>query len=96
MAQQLVKELDELKQENNFWVYEYNLNEENVLQNVMWMSPEGVCLWEQYSDVVLNDCTVCTNHFKLPLSTWCIVDNNNKTRIVAAAFMASETTEDHE
>jgi hypothetical protein len=96
MAQQLVKELDELKQENNFWVYEYNLNEENVLQNVMWMSPEGICLWEQYSDVILNDCTACTNRFKLPLSTWCIVDNNNKTRIVAAAFMASETTEDHE
>src|SRR5437868_13167611 len=57
------------------------------------MSPSQIALWLEYHDVVLNDNTVKTNRYNMPLSLFLIVDNNTKSRLVAQSFVSDETVE---
>ena len=57
------------------------------LNGVFWMTSEQQMLYNRYNDVILHDNTALTNHYKWPLSLFVIVDCDNKTRLLAQAFI---------
>ena len=57
------------------------------LNGVFWMTSEQQMLYNRYNDVILHDNTALTNHYKWPLSLFVIVDCDNKTRLLAQAFV---------
>ena len=63
------------------------------LNGIFWMTSEQQMLYNQYNDVILHDNTALTNHYKWPLSLFVIVDCDNKTRLLAQAFVQDETLE---
>jgi transposase-like protein len=59
------------------------------------MSGEQQLLYAKYHDVLLHDNTALTNKYKWPLSLFLIVDCNNKSRLLAQAFIQDETEESY-
>ena len=94
-AARLLTTLINRKSHNSEWVVEFELDNENRLTRLFWMSPEQVILWLEYHDVILNDNTAKTNRYQMPLSLFLIVDNNTKSRLVAQALVSDETTESY-
>jgi len=74
-------------------VLEFQLNDENRLTRLFWMSSSQIALWLEYHDVVLNDNTAKTNHYNMPLSLFLIFDNNTKSRLIAQSLVSDETVE---
>src|SRR2546425_5434964 len=94
-ASNLLKTLIQNKSNDPGWFVEFQLNDENRLTRLFWMSPSQIALWLEYHDVVLNDNTAKTNRYQMPLSLFLIVDNNTKSRLVAQALVSDETTESY-
>jgi hypothetical protein len=82
-ASRLLKTLIERKSADPGWFIEFELDQENRLTRLFWMSPAQISLWIEYHDVILNDNTAKTNRYQMPLSLFLIVDNNTKSRLVA-------------
>ncbi len=94
-ASRLLTTLMNRKSNDPEWVVEFELDDENRLTRIFWMSPAQVVLWLEYHDVVLNDNTAKTNRYQMPLSLFLIIDNNTRSRLVAQALVSDETTESY-
>ena len=94
-ASRLLTTLIDRKAHDPEWVVEFELDNENWLTRLFWMSPAQVILWLEYHDVILNDNTAKTNHYQMSLSLFLIVDNNTWSRLVAQALVSDETTESY-
>src|SRR5205085_4345783 len=92
-ASNLLKTLIQNKSNDPGWFVEFQLNDENRLTRLFWMSPSQIALWLEYHDVVLNDNTAKTNRYNMPLSLFLIVDNNTQSRLVAQSLVSDETVE---
>jgi len=92
-ASNLLKTLIQNKSNDPGWFVEFQLNDENRLTRLFWMSPSQIALWLEYHDVVLNDNTAKTNRYNMPLSLFLIVDNNTKSRLVAQSLVSDEMVE---
>ncbi|RHZ84559.1 hypothetical protein Glove_79g134 [Diversispora epigaea] len=73
------------------WVVDFELDKENRLTRLFWMSPDQVDLWLKYHDVVVNDNTAKTNQYQMPLGIFIIIDNKCKTRLVCQTLVSDET-----
>lgn len=94
-ASRLLTTLIGRKSHDHQWAVEFELDNENRLTRLFWMSPEQIVLWLEYSDVILNDNTAKTNRYQMPLSLFLAVDNNTRSRLVAQALVSDETTESY-
>ncbi|GES88875.1 protein FAR1-related sequence 5-like [Rhizophagus clarus] len=74
------------------WVIETRIvGDDFRLGSVLWMSPQQVQLWTRFHDVVITDDTYKTNRYDMALSLFMIIDNHNRTRVVAQALIEDET-----
>ncbi len=55
------------------------------------MSPKQVQLWMRFHGVVITDNTYKTNWYDMALPLFMIIDNHNRTHIVAQALIEDET-----
>lgn len=94
-ASHLLKTLIEYKSNSPGWFVEFQLDQENRLSRLFWMSPTQISIWLEYHDVILNDNTAKTNRYNMPLSLFLTVDNNTRSRLVAQALVSDETTESY-
>jgi hypothetical protein len=94
-ASHLLKILVEHKSNDPRWFVEFQLDQDNRLTRLFWMSPAQITLWLEYHDVILNDNTAKTNRYQMPLSLFLVVDNNTKSRLVAQALVSDETVESY-
>ncbi len=94
-ASNLLKELIQRKSNELGWFVEFQLDKDNRLTRLFWMSPAQIALWLEYHDVILNDNTAKTNRFNMPLSLFLAVDNNTRSRLVAQALVSDETTDSY-
>lgn len=94
-ASQLLKTLLQRRSDDPGWFVEFQLDQENRLTRLFWMSPIQIALWMEYYDVILNDNTAKTNRYQMPLSLFLVVDNNTRSRLVAQALISDETTESY-
>ena len=94
-ASHLLKTLMQQKSNDPGWFIEFQLDQENRLTRLFWMSPTQIALWLEYHDVILNDNTAKSNRYQMPLSLFLAVDNNTRSRLVAQALVSDETTESY-
>jgi len=94
-ASNLLKELIQRKSNELGWFVEFQLDKDNRLTRLFWMSSAQIALWLEYHDVILNDNTAKTNRFNMPLSLFLAVDNNTRSRLVAQALVSDETTDSY-
>ena len=94
-ASRLLKTLIQHKSTDPGWFVEFQLDQENRLTRLFWMSPTQIALWLEYHDVILNDNTAKSNRYQMPLSLFLAVDNNTRSRLVAQALVSDETTESY-
>lgn len=66
---------------------------DNHLVALLWMSPQQIQLWAQFRDVVLMDTTCKTNWYNMILVVFLVIDNHNRSRLVATALVSNETQE---
>ncbi|CAB4485774.1 unnamed protein product [Rhizophagus irregularis] len=71
-ASDLLIGLVQKKQENPHFFLKFELDADNRLVRVFWMTPEQIILWIKYHDVIINDNTAKTNILCEPLffSRW--------------------------
>ncbi len=60
------------------------------------MTLNQILLWSYYSDIILHDNISKTNKYNYPLSLFILVDNDDKSRLKAQAFLNDETQESYE
>ena len=65
-ASALLTILMQKKTEDLRWVVDFELDKDNRLTRLLWMSPDQVDLWHKYHDVVINDNTSRTNQYQMP------------------------------
>jgi MULE transposase domain len=65
--------------------------QENRLVRLCWMRPSQQELWARFHDIVLLDTTAKTNRHSMILCVVIIVDNHNRSRLVATAILSDET-----
>jgi hypothetical protein len=94
-ASHLLKTLIQNKSNNPEWIVKFQLDQENRLTRLFWMSPTQVALWLKYHDVIMNDNTHKTNQYQMPLSLFLAVNNNTRSRLVAQALVSDEKTESY-
>ena len=94
-ASHLLKELFQRKSNDPGWFVKFQLDQENRLTRLFWMSPMQITLWLEYYNVILNDNTAKTNRYNMPLSLFIAVDNNTRLHIIAQALVSDETTESY-
>ncbi|CAG8599621.1 16277_t:CDS:2, partial [Racocetra fulgida] len=92
----LLQHFEKERTKNPDWYVQPLIDSEtNRLQGVFYMLSEQQELWQNYTDIILNDNTASTNAYNLPLSIFTIVDNNFKSRIVAQAILPDETSKSY-
>ncbi|CAB5369719.1 unnamed protein product [Rhizophagus irregularis] len=94
-ASHLLKTLIEYKSNSPGWFIEFQLDQENRLSRLFWMSPTQIALWLEYHDVILNDNTMKTNRYNMPLSLFLAIDNNIRSCLIAQALVSDEITESY-
>lgn len=65
-------------------------NTSNRLIGIFWMSPEQREKWFRFHDIIIHDNTARTNKYNYPLSLFILIDNCNKSRLAAQAFVQDE------
>ncbi|RHZ65115.1 hypothetical protein Glove_319g96 [Diversispora epigaea] len=94
-ASHLLTILIEQKSHDHGWAVEFELDDENRLVRLFWISPAQIVFWLEYHDVILNDNTAKTNRYQMPLSLFLTVDNNTRSCLVVQALVSDKTTESY-
>ncbi|CAG8806959.1 3889_t:CDS:2, partial [Gigaspora rosea] len=91
-ASDLMRHLYLQRAEDSHWFVEAKFEKDKRrLCGLVWMSPEQQMLWTHYHDVLFFDTTSRTNKYNMMACFFVIIDNCNKTRLVATAMLEDET-----
>src|SRR5436189_114466 len=60
--------------------------QDNHLVRLCWMRPSQLQLWGRFHDVILLDTTAKTNRYSMILCVLILIDNHNRSRLVATAI----------
>ena len=94
-ASALLTILMQKKIEDLRWIVKFELDKDNHLTCLFWMTSDQVNLWLKYYDVVINDNTARTNQYQMPFGVFVIIDNKGKTRLVCQVLASDKTLETH-
>ena len=93
-ASDMLRHLYAQKENDSRWFIETKLDStEHRLCGLVWMSPEQQHIWTRYHDIIFFDATSRTNKYNMVACFFAAIDNCNRTRLVATAFLEDETEE---
>ncbi len=93
----LLMKLLELQANDPAWFVKPLIDDtSNRLVSIFCMSPEQRERWTKFYDIIIHDNTARTNKYNYPLSLFILIDNYNKSRLAAQAFMQDERQESYE
>ncbi|GBC51893.2 protein FAR1-RELATED SEQUENCE 5-like [Rhizophagus irregularis DAOM 181602=DAOM 197198] len=96
-AASLLMRLLELQADDPAWFVKPLIDDtSNRLIGIFWMSPEQRERWSKFYDIIIHDNTARTNKYNYPLSLFILIDNYNKSRLAAQAFIQDEKQESYE
>ncbi|CAG8856932.1 2661_t:CDS:1, partial [Gigaspora margarita] len=90
-AAQISNWLDSQKEKDPRWIVERGWDNDNVLTYLMWMTPNQVENWIEFSDCVINDVTHKTNRYRMPLSLFVGFNRNRRNILLAQGLLADES-----
>lgn len=94
-AAQMSDWLDKQKERDSRWVVARGWDDDNTLTHLLWMTPEQVENWIQFSDCVINDITHKTNRYGMALSLFVGFDRNRQNIIFAQGLLIDESKDSH-
>ncbi|CAG8667944.1 2359_t:CDS:2, partial [Ambispora gerdemannii] len=94
-AAQISNWLDQQKELDSRWFVVRGWDDDNALTHLLWMTPEQIENWIQYSDCVLNDITHKTNRYGMALSLFVGFNNDRRNILLAQGLLADESLESH-
>ncbi|RGB43899.1 hypothetical protein C1646_749110 [Rhizophagus diaphanus] len=68
----------------------------NQLIGIFWISPEQRERWSNFYDIIIHNNTARTNKYNYLLSLFILIENYNKSRLAAQAFLQDERQESYE
>ncbi len=93
-AEEFLKLLDQIKQENENFLYHIHINEETQrLERVIWMYPEQRINYSRFYDIVVFDNTYKTNRFQMPFGIFTGVNNFGQSICFAGTLTIEENEE---
>ncbi|CAB5371154.1 unnamed protein product [Rhizophagus irregularis] len=96
-AASLLLKLLDLQANNPAWFVKPLLDDtSNRLIGIFWMSPEQRERWIKFYDIIIHDNTAKTNKYNYPLSLFILIDNYNKSKLAAQAFLQDERQKSYE
>ena len=84
---------EDMKKENEFFFYDYQVDEENRLINVFWANASGRASYTDFGDCITFDTTYKSNKYHLPLAVFVGVNNHLQSTIFGVALMSNEDEE---
>ncbi|CAB5383106.1 unnamed protein product [Rhizophagus irregularis] len=87
--------LDKQKERDSRWIIARGWDDDNILTHLLWMTPEQVESWIQFSDCVINDITHKTNQYGMALSLFVGFDRNMQNIIFAQSLTIDESKQSH-
>ncbi|KAG2340593.1 hypothetical protein BDR05DRAFT_950316 [Suillus weaverae] len=77
------------------WQYKIQLDENQVVIGLWWLSPTQLDLAQHFFDVLINDNTYNYNQYNYPLNIGIIIDNFGALQNAWYACQATEDMESH-
>ena len=91
-ASDLMRHLYSQRAKDPCWFIEAKFDKiDRCLCGLIWLSPEQQYLWTRYHDILFFDITSRTNKYNMMACFFAIIDNCNRTRLVATALLEDET-----
>ncbi|CAG8832972.1 23160_t:CDS:2, partial [Gigaspora margarita] len=87
--------LDSQKEKDPRWIVERGWDDDNVFTYLMWMTPNQVKNWIEFSDCVINDIIYKTNRYRMPLLLFVGFDHNRQNILLAQGLLADESQSSH-
>ncbi|CAG8801253.1 30923_t:CDS:2 [Gigaspora margarita] len=95
-AASLLTKLLELQSSNPAWFVKPLIDDmSNRLIGIFWMLPEQRERWAKFYNIIIHDNTTQTNKYNLLLSLFILINNQNKSRLAAQAFMQDKRQESY-
>jgi hypothetical protein len=95
-ASSLLVKLLQLQCEDSFWFVKPWVDDtSHRLIGIFWISPQQRERWLRFNDIIIHDNTAKTNKYNYPLSLFILIDNFDKSRLAAQAFLADERQESY-
>jgi zinc finger SWIM domain-containing protein 3 len=89
-ATELIDHLQKLQSESG-WRIALHVNPETFrLERVLWVSKQGLFLFQRYHEIIELDATYKTNRFGMPLVLVTGIDNNGITTLIAGCLLSDE------
>jgi hypothetical protein len=92
-SSQLIQYLQDVSNQDKNRQFAWGLSEDAVLDRIFYVLPNGITCWEKSKKVCLFDTKHGTNRYGYKLGTFSTVDNNGRTKMLAACIIASEDEE---
>ena len=83
--------LDEQKEKDSRWIVARGWDDDNTLTHLVWITPEQMEHWIQFSDCVINNVTHKTNRYGMALSLFVEFDRNMQNVIFAQGLLIDES-----
>ena len=94
-AAQMSNWLDNQKEQDPRWIVMRGWDDDNTLTHLLWMTPEQVKSWIQFSDCIINDVTHKTNRYGMALSLFVGFDRAMQNIILAQGLIVDESKQSH-
>jgi len=89
----LVRRLRDLKAADDNWIYHIEHDQNNRLSRLFWQTPGQVAVFRLYGRILEMDVAMDRNAYRMPLTTFIVVDGDFRSRNVAHCLHDKQDTD---
>ncbi|XP_031287102.1 protein FAR-RED IMPAIRED RESPONSE 1-like [Pistacia vera] len=82
-----------MQKDNANFFYMMDLDDEDRLQNVIWVDARSMAAFKEFGDVVTFDTTYLTNKYDMPFAAFVGVDHHGHSTLLGCGLISHEDTE---
>ncbi|KAL3684386.1 hypothetical protein R1sor_002408 [Riccia sorocarpa] len=90
---ELLKCLKEKSERDSKFFYDFTVDEDGRLENILWIPGSARQMAEVFADIVVFDTTYRLNRYSMPFGCFAAVNNHEQTVILGGTLMRNETSE---
>ncbi|KAL3698805.1 hypothetical protein R1sor_012881 [Riccia sorocarpa] len=90
---ELFKILKEKSERDDKFFYDFTVDEDGRLENIVWIPGRAKQMAGAFADVVVFDTTYRLNRYSMPFGCFAAVNNHGQTVILGGTLMRNETSE---
>ncbi|KAL3680745.1 hypothetical protein R1sor_023701 [Riccia sorocarpa] len=90
---ELLKCLKEKSERDSKFFYDFTVDEDGRLENILWIPGSARQMAEVFADIVVFDTTYRLNRYSMPFGCFAAVNNHGQTVLLGDTLMRNETSE---